>query len=200
MKTILTIFAALMLVSGGPAAAKTPAAAQDAASGKEAKEAGFRDILTKLLRQDEELDEALLKLDSAKPLPAREFTTMGLTLKQIAGTLQQASAMNRREFSAVSPDTGVSSYTNAILSYSRKVDQKTALISSLVAGLAQKNKKSAVRDAVSSRKAKKAGGRKLTQLLAEQNALLALAADAKKLRGAAKDLSATSRWLYIASK
>ena len=125
---------------------------------------------------------------------------MGLTLKLIAGTLNQVSAMNRREFSAVSPETGVSSYTNAILSYSRKVDRKTALISSLIAGLGEKNKKAAVRDAVSSRKAKRAGGKKLTQLLAEQNALQALAADAKKLRGAAKALSATSRWLYIASK
>lgn len=203
MKAGIKIFIALMLLAGtGSAfAAKNSAPAPaDPAAAKEAKEAGFRDILTKLMRQDEELDEALQKLDSVKPLTPHEIQTMGLTLKRIGGNLNYISSMNKREFSAIEPEAGVDSYTNAVLSYSRKVDRKTALISALAARLTTKNKKSAMRDAVASKKYKKTGGKKIAQLLEEQTAAAGLAADAKKLRGASRNLSATSKWLYIASK
>ncbi|HNW45412.1 MAG TPA: hypothetical protein PKI19_12985 [Elusimicrobiales bacterium] len=198
------LFTALILVAGtGPVfAAKTAAAAAPAAAAavQADKETGFREMLVKLMRQDEELDAALQKLDSAKPLSVRELDTVGLTLKLIAGSLGQVSVQNRLQFSAVGPDAGVGSYTNAILSYSRKFDRKTARISALTAALSGKTKKAAVRDAVSSKKSKKAAGKKIEQLLAEQTAVQTLAADANKLRRASRDLAATSKWLYIASK
>ncbi|MCX5792081.1 MAG: hypothetical protein NTY45_07680 [Elusimicrobia bacterium] len=162
----------------------------------------LKEILFRLVRQDEYLDEALETLDASRPLSAHELSAMGLNLKMIAGNLNRVSALNKSEFAAIAPDANISTYTNAIFSYSRKVARKTARISALTAQLAVKNKKAAMRDAVSakSRKGKKAGGKKIAQLLAEQSAVSALAADARKLCGASRNAAATSKWLFIASK
>ncbi|OGR95699.1 MAG: hypothetical protein A2016_07905 [Elusimicrobia bacterium GWF2_62_30] len=205
MKIKIPLSAALVIISGismafaaGPVKTMVvkqnpvPQAAED--PGKNVK-----NILFKLVRQDEYLDEALERLDSRKPLSGHEISALGLNLKLVATSLGEVSALNKTEFSNIRPDTNLASYTNAIFSYSRKVDRKAAKITTLVAQLSAGNKKASMRDAVSSKKGKK-GGKKLTQLLAEQKAMAALASDAKKLRGASRDLSATSKWLYIASK
>ncbi|MBI5743997.1 MAG: hypothetical protein HY952_05560 [Elusimicrobia bacterium] len=197
--------AGLVLLAGmGLAfAAKTEAAPAPAAAVQEDPKAReFKNILFKLVRQDEYLDEALDTLDASKGrLSAHDASAMGLSLKMIAGNLKQVAALNKAEFAAVQPGSANAKYINTIFSYSRKVDRKAGKVGAMVAQLAAKNKKSAMRDAVSSKKgAKKRGAKKLTQLLEEQKAMQALASDVKGLRAASRGLSATSKWLYIASK
>jgi hypothetical protein len=206
MKNKIALTAGLILLSGlglafagadvKPAAKAAPEVKQEDAKVKE-----FKGILFQLVRQDEYLDEAIETLDSSKGrLSAHDISAMGLSLKMIAGNLNRVSTLNKNEFASIQPGSNLSKYTNTILSYSKSVNRKSAQVSATVARLAAANKKSGMRDAVSSKKGSKKGGKKLTQLLEEQKALAALAADAKTLRGASRNLNATSKWLYIASK
>ena len=207
MKNRFALSAGLILLTGlGLAFADTtsktalspaPAVKQDEAKIKE-----FKDILFKLVRQDEYLDEAIETLDTASgPVNLDDISALGVSLKAIARNLKHVSALNKTEFSAIQPGSNLSTYTNTILSYSRKVNRKAGQVNVLVAQLAAKNKKAAMRDAVASKKGgRKVRGKKLTQLLEEQQAVERLSADAKNLGAASKDLSATSKWLYIASQ
>ncbi|OGR81600.1 MAG: hypothetical protein A2X32_03505 [Elusimicrobia bacterium GWC2_64_44] len=205
MKIKFALSAGLVLLSGlGLAfAGQAKTAAVPAVTQEDAKVKEFKDILFKLVRQDEYLDEAIESLDSSAARPdAQELSALGVSLKSIAKNLNHVSALNKAEFTAIQPDTRLATYTNTILSYSRKVDRKAGQVGALIAQLAVKNKKAAMRDAVTTRKnGKKArGGKQLTQILEEQKAVERLALDAKTLRGASRNLTATSKWLYIASK
>ena len=204
MKIKIILSALIVTVSGlGLAFAGTPAAiavkqapAPQAAADKSGE---FKEILVKLVHQDEFLDTAIESLGNKKDLTAHDLAAIGLNLKLIAGNLNSISALNRTEFAEITPGSELSNYTNAILSYSRKLDRKTAQVSAITARLASANKKGAMRDAVSSKKGRK-GGKRIAQMAAEQSALADLAADARTLRGASRGLNATSKWLYIASK
>jgi len=162
----------------------------------------FKDILFKLVRQDEYLDEALETIDASNGrMSAHDLSAMGLSLKMISNNLRYVSSRNKAEFHAVQPGSPNAKYINTIFSYSRKVNRKAGQVGALVAQMAAKNKKRAsMRDAVSSKKGGKVKGKKLTQILEEQKAMDALAADARELRAASRGLNATSKWLYIASK
>lgn len=207
MKNKIALSAGLLIIAGmGLAFAgsdKNAAPVQPAAVTQEdAKVREFKDILFKLVRQDEYLDETIETLDTTGAAPTVEdLSAMSVSLKAIANNLNHVAALNKAEFTVIQPGTNLSKYTNTILSYSRKVDRKAVQVSTLISGLAAKNKKAALRDAVTSKKGgKKVRGKKLTQILAEQKAVEKLASDAKALRGASRNLSATSKWLYIASK
>lgn len=207
MKNKIALSAGLLIIAGmGLAFAgsdKNAAPVQPAAVTQEdPKVREFKDILFKLVRQDEYLDETIETLDTAGAAPTvQDLSAMSVSLKAIANNLNHVAALNKAEFTAIQPGTSLSKYTNTILSYSRKVDRKAVQVSALISGLAAKNKKAAMRDAVTSKKGgKKARGKNLTQILAEQKAVEKLASDAKVLRGASRNLSATSKWLYIASK
>lgn len=207
MKNKFAFSAGILMFAGlglafAAAEEKTPAAQPAAVVQEDAKAKQFKDILFKLVRQDEYLDEALETIDSSNGrMSSHDLSAMGLSLKMIANNLRHVAALNKAEFSAVQPGSVNAKYINTIFSYSRKVDRKAVKVSGLVAQMAAKNKKSAMRDAVTSRKTgKKAKGKKLTQMLEEQKAMAALAADARSLRSASRGLSATSKWLYIASK
>ncbi|MDO8806111.1 MAG: hypothetical protein Q7R35_16980 [Elusimicrobiota bacterium] len=224
MKIKFALSAGLILLSGlglafAGAAAKTAPVQATAAQQQDAKIKEFKDILFKLVRQDEYLDEAIETLDSHRcdgnsslrggsltlacgaPVELQDISALGVSLKAIANNLNHVSALNKAEFAAIQPDSNLSTYTNTILSYSRKVNRKVGQVHVLVAQLAAKNKKASMRDAVSSKKGVKKGrGKNLTQLLAEQKAVEKLSADVKNLRTASRNLSATSKWLYIASK
>jgi len=206
MKIKFAISAGLVLFSGlGLAFADTAVktASVPAPSVKQdAKVKEFKDILFKLVRQDEYLDEAIETLDSSRgPATPEEISALGVSLNSIAKNLKHVSALNKTEFAAMQSGSSLSTYTNTILSYSRKVNRKAGQVNLLVAKLAAKNKKTSMRDAVSSKKGgKKARGKKLTQILEEQKAVAKLAADARNLGAASRDLNATSKWLYIASQ
>ncbi|OGR50599.1 MAG: hypothetical protein A2049_10915 [Elusimicrobia bacterium GWA2_62_23] len=163
----------------------------------------FKDILFKLVRQDEYLDEALETIDASNGrMSAHDLSAMGLSLKMISNNLRYVASRNKAEFHAVQPGSPNARYINTIFSYSRKVNRKAGRVGALVALMAAKNKKrAAMRDAVSSRKGgKKVKGKKIAQILEEQKAMDALAADARELRAASRGLNATSKWLYIAAK
>lgn len=224
MKNIFALSAGLMLLAGlGPVFADTAvkSAPVQAAQAKQhdAKVMEFKDILFKLVRQDEFLDEAIETLDSHRcdgnsslrggsltlacggPAGLEEISALNVSLKAISGNLRHISSLNKTEFSSIQAGSSFSNYTNTILSYSRKVGRKAGRVNELVAQLGAKNRKSAMRDAVSSAKGgKKARGKKLTQVLEEQKAVAELAAAAKNLSAASRDLHATSKWLHIASQ
>jgi hypothetical protein len=205
MKFKFALSAGLVFIAGmglAFAGAAVPAQPSQASVQEDAKTREFKEILVKLVRQDEYLDEAIEILDTASGRPSQEdLSAVGVSLKAIAKNLRHGSALNKAAFAAIQPGSELSKYTNTILSYSRKVDRKSVQVGSLIAQLVAKNKKAAMRDAVTSRKGgKKARGRQLTEVLAEQRSMDRLAADARALRGASRDLSATSKWLYIASK
>jgi len=207
MKIKFALSAGLILLSGlglafAGAAEKAAFVQSPAVVQKDAKVKEFKDILFKLVRQDEYLDEAIETLDSSGgPVDAQDISAIGFSLKSIARNLNHVSTLNKTEFTTIQPGSNLSTYTNTILSYSRKVSRKVGQVNVLVAQLAKKNKMASMRDAVSSRKAGKKGrGKKLTQLLEEQKAVEKLSADVKNLQAASRSLSATSKWLYIASK
>ena len=204
MKSRLFISTALIFLAGAvPALAGAGASVQPAAvSSDDAKTKQYKDILFKLVRQDEYLDEAVEMLDTSTGRPgAQDLAALGVSLRTISNNLKHVAALNKAEFASIQPGSQYARYTNAILSYSRKVDRKAVQVSGLISKLAANNKKAAMRDAVSSKKGgRKARGRSLDQILAEQKAMQKLASDARGLRVASRNLSATSKWLYIASK
>lgn len=208
MKIKFAFSAGLMLAAGlglAFAGETVPAVAARAAVEDDAKVKEFKDILFKLVRQDEFLDEAIEILDTGSGRPSTEdLAALGVSLNSVSKSLRGVSALNKAEFSRVQPGSGLSRYTNTILSYSRKLARKSSEVSALVKKLSEGAKKAAMRDAVTSGKgAGKTGGKNLTQVLAEQKAgqraLAGLAADAAALREAARDLNASSKWLHIAS-
>lgn len=167
----------------------------------EAKAKEMKDILSKLVRQDEYLDEAIETLESRDAgLAAEDISAIGLGLRMIRNNLEQISAMNRKQFSDIQPYTSLSVYTRAIFSYSRKVTAKSAQLGQIVSAALAKGRKPAMRDAVSSKRSAKKGGKSLTGLLKKRQALETLSNDAKKLITSAKKLNAASKWLYIVSK
>ena len=206
MKNRLFVSAALIFLAGAvPALAGSKEASAQAApavSAEDARTREFKDILFKLVRQDEYLDEAVEMLDtSTGRTGAQDLAALGVSLRTISNNLKHVAALNKAEFASVQPGSQYARYTNAILSYSRKVDRKAVQVSGLISKLAAGSKKAVMRDAVSSKKGgRKARGRSLDQILAEQKAMQKLASDARGLRVASRNLSATSKWLYIASK
>lgn len=200
LSAALTLLSGLGLAFAAPAQQAVPAR-PDAAVQEDPKAREFKDILFKLVRQDEYLDEALETLDSSNGrLSAHDISAMGLSLKMISNNLRYVASRNKAEFHSVQPGSPNAKYIATIFSYSRKVERKAGKVGALVGQIAAKNKKSAMRDAVSSKKGSKKRGKKLTQILEEQKAMDALAADARALRASSRGLSATSKWLYIASK
>ena len=207
MKNKIALSTGLILLTGlGLAFAgttvKTSPAGAPAVKQEDAKVKEFKDILFKLVRQDEYLDEAIETLDSSSgPADVQDISALGVSLKVIAKNLKHISALNKTEFASIQAGSALSKYTNTILSYSRKVNRKVGQVNVLVAQLAARNKKASMRDAVTSRKGgKKVRGKNLTQLLDEQKAVGELAAVARSLGAASRDLNASSKWLYIASQ
>ncbi len=205
MKRKFALSTALILLAGGLAFAgssKKAGTPPAAVTPRETRVKEFKDILFKLVRQDEYLDEAIEVLDTSSGRPnAQDLSALGVSLRSITGSLRQVAALNKTEFTAIQPGSDLTRYTNAILSYSKKVDRKAVRLGAALAGLTASSRKAAMRDAVASKKGGgKAGGRKLTQILAERKAMKKLAVEARKLRGASRGLTATSKWLYIASR
>ena len=216
MKTISAIAALTIIFAAGaafaapaanssPASAKTPAAVKtDANTVNEAdsvQTARIKNILLKLVNQDEYLDETIETLESSnRKLSAHDISALGLNLKIVKNDLDAISALNKKEFTEVRPESGVIKYTKTMLSYSRSVSQKISRVAGLVAETSLKNKKLAMRDAISSKKGKKTNGKKLTQILEEQKAMEKLSSDIRLLKDSSRKLTATSKWLYIVSK
>ena len=162
----------------------------------------MKNILFKLVRQDEHLDETIETLNTSKrKLSVYDLSALGLSLKVIKSNLDTVSTMNKDQFPEVQPNRNLTIYTRAILSYSRSISRKITKISSLVTGTPLKNKRPAMRDAVASRKGKKTGNEKrLTRIIEEQKAMEMLSSDIELLKASSRKLNATSKWLYIVSK
>jgi len=169
----------------------------------------MKDILFKLVRQDEYLDEAIETLDTANhKFTAHDISALSLSLKLIKENMDNASALNKAQFAELQPGLNLSSCTKAILSYSAKMNAKVLRVGLLTRNLSAKNKKAAMRDAVSAKKGgpddsargRKVRGKSITRLLDEQQALKQLSFEVKNLKASSARLTAISKWLYIVSK
>jgi hypothetical protein len=167
-----------------------------------AQTARMKKILSKLVRQDEFLDEAIETLESSNGnLSIHRIWALNLSLQLIKGDLDAISAVSQKDFPEIRPEPGVTTCAKTILSYSRSVSKKIATIGGLVAKTSRRSKDLTMRDAVSSKQGKKSGDNKdLTQILEEQKAMEKLASDIQLLKASSKKLNATSKWLYVASK
>lgn len=199
----ISIFVSIVSANAAGQAAVYPGqpAKTETAAANETRTGEMKDILFKLVRQDEYLDETIETLDSRNAgLTAEDISAVGLSLKLIKNNLEHISALNKKQFSEAQPSSSLSIYSRTIFSYSRKVAAKAAQVGDLVSAALARGKSPAMRDAVSSRKGAKKSGRSLTDLLEERQALEALSNDARSLKASARKLNATSKWLYIVSK
>ena len=178
-----------------------PPKADSVSPAQEAKVKRMKDILFRLVRQDEYLDEAIETLDTPNAKPAAtDIFALSLSLKMIKGNLDHVNALNKIQLTEIQPESNLSLYTKTILSYSAKMNKKVNRVRLLASTIAAKNKKAAMRDAVSAKKGGKARGKNIAQLLEEQQAMEQLSTDIKSLKSSLNRLTATSRWLYIVSK
>ncbi|MDT8287932.1 MAG: hypothetical protein RQ748_12555, partial [Elusimicrobiales bacterium] len=176
---ILAVTASFILscpVSAGEAAAKD---SRDAA--RVSADGGLpvlKDILSKLVRQDELLDETIENLEGAGgPVTAGDLADIKRTLRVVRKNLDHISWLNKKHFTEVEPGSEAGKYTRAILSYSGRISRRSAEIGSIAARSAAAKKKSSLRDAPSSKRARKSpGARSVKQLLAEKDAWAGIAA------------------------
>ncbi|MDQ7773057.1 MAG: hypothetical protein RDU13_05980 [Elusimicrobiales bacterium] len=189
----------------------SPASAGEAPSGKSGEAAavpapagdlaGLKDVLFKLVRQDEILDEAIENLEGANgPVTVKELAGIKNTLGVVRKNLDHVSWLNKKHFASVEPGSETEKYTRTILSYSDKISRKSARISAIAARAAAAKTKSALRDAPSSKRSGAARSKSVRQVLAEKDAWTGIAAETRQLKGSSGKLKATSRWLHVASK
>lgn len=200
---IILAVAVSFIFSACPATAGEAAdASQDITAVSAADTAGLKDILFKLVRQDELLDEAIENLEGANgPVTVKELAGIKRTLGVVRKNLDHISWLNKKHFTVVEPGSETEKYTRTILSYSDKINRKSAQIGAIAARAAAAKKKSALRDAPSSKRSRKsAGSRTVKQILAEKDAWAGISAETKSLKGSSYKLKATSRWLHVASK
>ncbi len=201
---ILLAVAASFIFSWAPASAGGTASGetQDITGVPAADTAGLKDILFKLVRQDEILDEAIETLEGANgPVTVKGLDGIKKTLGVVRKNLDHISWLNKEHFAGVQPGSETEKYTRTILSYSDKISRKSARISAIASRASAAGKKSALRDAPSSTKsAGAAKSKSVKQILAEKDAWNGISAETRKLKGSSSKLKATSRWLHVASR
>lgn len=159
----------------------------------------IKNMIIKLVRQDEYLDGILeLIEDSNNNLTSQDMEAMNLNIKLIRNNLEHILLLAKKQFPEIQPSHGLSKYTKTMLSYTGKLDKKISFLNRSVS--ASINKKSKMRDALSSKKTSKSGGKKLTLILEEEKGMRKLSEHIKQLRSSSKKLNAASKWLYVVSK
>lgn len=204
-KILMTAIAAALAFSSFPAfagAAAGESSVRDTDPVAAGDIAGLKDILSKLVRQDELLDEAVENLEGANgPVAVKDLSAVRNTLRVVRKNLDHISWLNKEHLAAVKPGPETGKYARAILSYSGRISSKSARISAIAARAASAKNKSALRDAPSSgAPRKRAGGKSVKLILAEKDAWAGIAAETKNLKNSSYKLKATSRWLHVASK
>jgi hypothetical protein len=204
-KILMMAVAAALTFSSFPAfagAAAGESSVRDTDSVAAGDIAGLKDILSKLVRQDGLLDEAIENLEGAGgPLTVKDLAGIKKTLGVVRRNLDHISWLGKERLAAVKPGSGTEKYTRAILSYSGRISRKSARISAIAARAASAKSRSALRDAPSSKTSReRAGGKSVKLILAEKDAWAGIAAETKNLKGSSYKLNATSRWLHVASK
>jgi len=159
----------------------------------------LKEILCKLVKQDEYLDETIEDIETKNARLNDDETGAALSsLKLIRKNMEHISYLNKNELAAVNPDPEIYKYTKTIMLYSAKITRKTSQVAAYVNSVIIKNKKT-MRNAPASGKSKKKG-KKLGQILQEQKNLEQLGKELAALNRSAGKVKATSKWLYIASK
>jgi hypothetical protein len=159
----------------------------------------MKDMIIKLVRQDEYLDETIeLIEESNNKLTIEDIEATNLTIKLIRNNLEHILFLAKKQFSEVQPFQGLSKYTKTMLSYTNKLDKKISFLNRTI--LKSINKKSKMRDALSSKKNPKFQGKKLTLILEEEKAMQKLSEHIKELSSFSRKLNATSKWLHIVSR
>ncbi|MEW5951359.1 MAG: hypothetical protein GX447_05820 [Elusimicrobia bacterium] len=156
---------------------------------------GYKEILYKLVKQDEILDEALEKSKNSK-LTESFLSEMAVLAKNAQKNLNEAAVLNKNQLAFVSPGSETSKYTRTIMAYANKIDRKIRAIS---ANIEKASYSPAYRNAPISSK-KTAKGKKLTQILKEKENLDNLKKELLSLQKTSQKVKASGKWLYIASK
>lgn len=199
---IMAVTASFIFQACPAAGGESTEAAQDITAVSTADTAGLKDILFKLVRQDELLDQAIENLEGANgPVTVKALTGIKTTLRVVRKNLDHISWLNKEHFAKVQPGSETEKYTRTILSYSSKISRKSAEIGAIAARSASAAKKSSLRDAPSSKKSRKSPrARSIKQILAEKDAWAGISAETRNLKGSSYRLKATSRWLHVAAK
>lgn len=157
----------------------------------------LKDILYRLVKQDEYLDETIEKLRSSHgKLNETDSAEISSRIKLIKNSLNEVASLNKNQLALVTPDSETAKYTRTIMVYSQKISRKTR---SMVSSLDKASAASSMRNApVSSKRQVK--GKKLSQILREKEAADNLKKEFASLEKAAGRVKASSKWLYIASK
>ena len=170
------------------------------AAAREMRISRMKTILLELVRQDEYLDGAIETLDSPNAgLTPADIAALNRNLGLIKKNMDTAANLSKAQLTEIRAGSNLVPYTKAILVYSAKMDAKAARVALLAGKLSEKNKKAAMRDAVSAKKSG-SGGKTITRILEEQQALKKLSSGASGLKASSARLAATGKWLYIASK
>ncbi len=155
----------------------------------------YKDVLYKLVKQDELLDEALERSKTAK-LDEEYIKYISDISVLIRKNLNEAAALNKAQLAYVSAGSQTEKYTRTIMVYANKIDRKVRALS---AGIEKRYSAAQYRNApVSSKKGVK--GKKLSQILKEQEKAESLRKNLASLKNASGRVKATGKWLYIASK
>ncbi|MBI4655220.1 MAG: hypothetical protein HY746_00580 [Elusimicrobia bacterium] len=174
----------------------------------------MKDILLKLVRQDELLDETIESMEDSSRLTVQDILAMSLSLRVVKNNVEHITYLTKKQFPEIQPSSMLAKYTRTISSYAGKLDRKTFYVESLASKLS--GEKSSFRDAPSGSKRAKTRGKNMRnsasgapgavsyangrQILEKQRALANLSENLKNLKSSSKKLKAASNWLYIASK
>lgn len=159
----------------------------------------LKEILYKLVRQDEDIDKMVQEIQEKKNnLAAEEITALFSNIRRVKDNLEHISHLNKKEFENMSSNIEISKYTRAIMVYSNKINVKIRKMIIEVNSLLI-NKKKQIRNAPISKKSRNKG-KNIKQILKERENLQVLKNELSALFKSSFKTKATSKWLYIASK
>ncbi len=152
----------------------------------------LKDILYKLIKQDEYMDETIEKIKISKKISDTDSIIQKVRL--IKKSLNEVTALNKTQLSNIRPDAETAKYTRTIMVYSNRINRKINVMRFLLV----KDSTSSLRNApMSSGKVK---GKKLQQIIKEKEISESIKKEFISLEKSSARLKASSKWLYIASK
>jgi len=158
----------------------------------------LKEILYKLVKQDDYLDEVIEKIQGKRSFSDEENKELLSNIKLIRNNLEHITFLNKNELDKINSDPEISKYTRTIMVYSDKINKKTVNVLSFM-NLKIKKSQKGLRNAPISKKTK-VKGKNIKQLAAEQKNIENLRKELYELSKSSFKVKATSKWLYVASK
>jgi len=155
----------------------------------------LKEILYKLVRQDQYLDETIYAVKAKNGKLNDEDTKSLLSgIKKVKKQMDEVSKLNKEQLIKIKQGAEIAKYTKTIMIYGNKIDKKTNYLISFLS----KNQ-SKMRNAPISNKGYK-GKKKFQTIMEEQNRMEIVKKEIVSLKDFSKKLKANGKWLYIASR